>query len=29
MRNAREIFSSLSGTDVFQRTDRNHMIASY
>ena len=29
MRNAREIFSSLSGTDVFQRTDRDHILDLY
>lgn len=29
MRNAKEIFSSLSGTDVFQRTDRDHILDLY
>lgn len=29
MRNAREIFSGLSGTDVFQRADRDHILDLY
>ena len=29
MRNAREIFRSLSGVDVFQRADRDHILDLY